>query len=156
VSQKLMIIVLVAVAVIFVIAVGIGGCHGSTRLGDAGAGNGLKGLQGKHFLVIGDKASTNCTLGQDMFGRQTLTVSSSSCAIFVGKRSSFRRPTRVVFVSNLPISVSIDPVHGPHQDPKQVNANDCSAAAIDHSGGTMTFSRLVGSPTITLLRQACR
>jgi hypothetical protein len=154
-SQKLMIIVLVAVALIFLIAIGIGGCHGSTRMGDAGAGNGLKGLQGKHFLVIGDKASTNCAIGQDRFGRQTLTVSSNSCAVVVGKRSSFRRPTRVVFFSNLPVSVSIDPVHGPHQDPEQVDANDCSAAAIDHSGGTMTFSRVVGSPTITLLRQSC-
>jgi hypothetical protein len=150
-----MIIVLVAIALIFVIAVGIGGCHGSARRGDAGAAKGLKGLQGKHFLVIGDKASTNCAIGQDMFGRQTLTVTSTSCAIVVGKRSSFRRPTRVVFFSNLPVSVSIDPVHGPHQDPQQVDANDCSAAAIDHSGGTMTFSRVVGSPTITLLRQSC-
>ena len=150
-----MIIVLVAIALIFVIAVGIGGCHGSGRRGDAGAAKGLKGLQGKHFLVIGDKASTNCTIGQDMFGRQTLTVSSTSCAVVVGKRSSFRRPTRVVFFSNLPVSVSIDPVHGPHQDPEQVNANDCSAAAINHSGGTVTFSRVVGSPMITLLRQAC-
>jgi hypothetical protein len=150
-----MIIVLVAIALIFVIAVGIGGCHGSGRRGDAGAAKGLKGLQGKHFLVIGDKASTNCTIGQDMFGRQTLTVSSTSCAVVVGKRSFLRRPTRVVFFSNLPVSVGIDPVDGPHQDPQQVAANDCSAAAINHSGGTVTFSRVVGSPTITLLRQAC-
>jgi hypothetical protein len=62
----------------------------------------------------------------------------------------------VVFVTNLPVSVSIDPVHGPHPDPMQVNPSDgCTAAAIDHSGGTMTFSRVVGSPTITLLRQSC-
>jgi hypothetical protein len=150
-----MIIVLVALAVIFAIAVGIGGCHGSTRSGDAGAANGLKGLQGKRFLVIGDKTSTNCTIGQDMFGRQTLTVSSTQCSVFFGKRSFFRKPTRVVFLTNLPVNVSIDPSNGPGQEPKQVNPSDCFASALDHAGGTMTLSRIAGSPTITLLRQAC-
>jgi hypothetical protein len=152
-SQKLMIIVLVALAVIFVIAVGIGGCHGSARRGDAGAASALKGLQGKRFLVIGDKASTTCTVGNDMFGRQTLTVS-RTCTVFFGKRSFFRRPTRVVFVSNAKVNVSVDPVNGRHQG-EQVDPGDCSASAIDRHGGTMTFSPVIGTPTITLFRRAC-
>ena len=95
-TQKLLIIVLVVLVVIFVITVGIGGCHGGGDTDDAGAVSALKGLQGNRFLEIGDKATTTCTVGQDMLGRQTLTVT-GTCDVRFEKRAFFRRSTRVAF-----------------------------------------------------------
>jgi len=147
-AQKLMIVVLVALVVIFVITIGIGGCHGSggTSPKNAGAVDALKGLQGNRFLEIGDKATTTC--GQPSPGRLTVN---GQCKISFEERAFFRRSTRVVFRPSAGITVFTNPENGdPRTDP--VGAGECFASAIDHAGGTMT---LFGNATIFLQRQGC-
>jgi hypothetical protein len=147
VNQKLLIIVLVALVVIFVIAVGIGGCHGSGRTDRPGPVNALKGLQGKRFLVIGDKTKATCA------GPGAVTfIVNGVCTITFEKRPFFKTSTRVVFVPNASVRVLVDPKNGPRQD-EQVDQFKCFGSAIDHAGGTMTL--IANNATITLLRQAC-
>jgi hypothetical protein len=155
VNQKVLIIVLVALVVIFVITVGIGGCHasGNRRTDDESAVGALKGLQGNRFLEIGDKASASPpSCGSP--GAQTLTVN-GSCVITFEKRAFFRRSTRVVFRPNSRVSVIVVPRDGPRQD-EQVNQGECFATAVNHSGGTLTLKPLVGTTaTLFLQRRPC-
>jgi hypothetical protein len=160
-NQKLLIALLVALVVIFVITIGIGGCHASGSGKDPdhpGAVGGLKGLQGKRFLELGDKATATCAPP----GAVTFTVN-GTCTITVEKRAFFRTSTRIIFRRCIdPPScqtpstfsffvVSVVPKNGPTET-DQVAGKRCFATAIDHAGGTMT---LTGSATITLQRQAC-
>jgi hypothetical protein len=155
-AQKLMIIALVALAVIFLITLGIGGCHGSGTPSPNRAGfvGGLKGLQGKRFLEIGDKASANppsCGVP----GAQTLTVN-GTCVITFEKRAFFRKSTRVVLRPNRPMRVIIAPNDGPLQDVQLPEDGDfCFASAVNHSGGTMTLTSPPGTTTVALLREGC-
>jgi hypothetical protein len=133
-----MIIVLVAVVVIFVITVGIGGCHdsGSGRdPDDAGAVGTLKGLRGKRFLRLGDKASASpsgCFVGP-----RTLQISgNTSCTVTFQKRAFFRRSTQIAFVANAPVFVIIKPESGPDQQ-QLVSAGRCFGSAVGRAGGTM-------------------
>jgi hypothetical protein len=149
-SQKLLIIVLVVLVVIFVITIGIGGCHASGSGKDpdhAGAVGALKGLQGKRFLKIGDKASTTCGVLSNEVG----LVVNGTCTIKFEKRSFFSRSTRVLFVPSATIFVLVKPESG-HDRTDRVDGGKCYGSAIDHAGGTMT---LVGNATITFRRQEC-
>lgn len=147
-----MIIALVALAVIFLITLGMGGCH-SSRIPSpdhAGFVGSLKGLQGKRFLEIGDKAHTDPP-GCGTPGVQTLTVN-PRCVVIFEKRAFFRRSTRVVFRANAPVHVTVEPNDGPRQD-EQLTTLQCFASAVNHSGGRMT---LTGSnATVFLQRQPC-
>ena len=155
-AQKLLIIVLVVLVVIFAITVGIGGCHGSgepspKRAGFVGA---LKGLQGKRFLEIGDKASVNPT-SCGAPGGTTLTVN-TTCVITFEKRAFFRKSTRVVLLPNRPMRVIIVPNDGPTQNVQVPEDGEfCFASAVNHSGGTMTLTSLSGVATVALLREGC-
>jgi hypothetical protein len=151
-AQKLLIVVLVALVVIFVITVGIGGCHGGGDTDDAGAVSALKGLQGNRFLEIGDKAIAPPP-GCGSPDANTLTVN-GTCVVTFEKRAFFRRSTRVVFVANKPMRVIIDPNDGPRQD-EQLRALECFASAVNRSGGTMTLTSLSGVATVSLVRQGC-
>ena len=148
-----MIILLVVLAVIFLITVGMGGCHSGGRSpNDAGAVKALKGLQGNRFLAIGDKAFVNPpSCGQS--GAQALTVN-TTCFVTFQKRAFFRKSTRVVFRANRLLRVIVDPKDGPRQD-ETVGAGECFASAVNHSGGTMTLISPTGAATVLLLRQAC-
>ena len=158
-NQKLLIIVLVALVVIFLITLGIGGCHGSGKpdAEHAGAVGALKGLQGKHFLKIGDKATASCASP----GAVTFTVS-GSCTITVEKRAFFRTATRIIFrrctnsscqafTTFTFFQVLVVPKNGPTQN-VQLTGKRCFATAIDHAGGTITLN---GSATIALQKQGC-
>jgi hypothetical protein len=160
-SQKLLIIVLVAIVVIFVITIGIGGCHAPDSGKDSdhpGAVGALKGLQGKHFLKLGDKATASCAPP----GAVTLAVN-GSCIITVQKRAFFRTATRIIFrrcvdppscqtASTFPFfQVIVVSKNGPKQN-EQIIGKKCFATAIDHAGGTMT---LIGNATIVLQKQGC-
>jgi hypothetical protein len=155
VSQKLLIVLLVVLVVIFVITVGIGGCHASGSGKDpdqAGFVGALKGLQGKRFLKIGDKAtvapagSSTCDPGPG-----TLRVS-GTCIVTLQKRAFFKKSTRVALVANAPISVFVNPKNGPQLN-KAVNVGKCFGSAVDHAGGTIQISG--SNATITLLQQGC-
>jgi hypothetical protein len=149
-TQKLLIIVLVVLVVIFVITVGIGGCHGGGDTDDEGAVSALKGLQGNRFLEIGDKASVSPT-SCGAPGAQTLTVN-TSCVVTFEKRAFFRRSTRVVFEADKAVRVTIEPEDGPRQN-ELLDASECFASAVNHSGGTMTLTS--SGATVALLRKPC-
>jgi hypothetical protein len=162
VSQKLLIVLLVVLVVIFVITVGIGGCHASGSGKDpdhAGFVGALKGLQGKRWLVIGDKTTTDplgCAppkAGAGLPSPMRFTIS-APCTVKFQKRAFFRTGTRVAFRTDGPLNVVVTPKNGP-QLTKTVGASDCYGTAIDHAGGTMTLTPLLGARTITLQRQAC-
>jgi hypothetical protein len=160
-SQKLLIIVLVVLAVIFVITLGMSACKGSgePRPGRAGAVDRLKGLQGNRFLEIGDDASTTC----GFVNAVTLTVT-GSCAITLEKRAFFRRSTRVVFrrclnpptcqtIGAFPalFRVIVNPSEGPTQN-DDIGGKGCYGTAIGREGGRIT---LIGNATISLRRPGC-
>jgi hypothetical protein len=148
-----MIILLVVLALIFLITVGMGGCHhGGRSPSDAGAVKALKGLQGNRFLAIGDKAFVSpSSCGQP--GAQALTVN-TTCFVTFQKRAFFRKSTRVALQSNRLLNVIIDPVDGPHRD-ETVGAGECFGSAVSHSGGSMTLRSPTGAATVLLLRHAC-
>ena len=168
-AQKILIIVLVVLVVIFVITVGIGGCHGGGNSDDPGAVKALKGLQGKRFLRIGDKArveppqppSTCAVL--DPEGR-VLRVN-GACTITLEKRAFFRTSTRIAFrrCTDPPLcqaqpvlfplfQVRVVPKSGPEQD-EQLLGETCFGTAINRAGGTMTLT--TANTTIVLQQQGC-
>ena len=153
-NQKLLIILLVAIVVIFLITLGISGCHGSGKpdADNPGAVGALKGLQGKHFLKLGDKATvTPNTCAQ---GPTTLRVNGVNgvCIVSVEKRAFFRKSTRVALVANAPMSVFVNPKNGPQVN-KAVNAGRCFGSAVDHAGGTIQISGT--NATVTVLQHGC-
>jgi hypothetical protein len=153
-NQKLLIVLLVAIVVIFVITIGIGGCHSSGSGKDpdhAGFVGALKGLQGNRFLKIGDKATvTPDTCNQ---GPTTLRINGfGSCIVTVQKRAFFKKSTRVALVANAPISVFVNPKNGPQLN-KAVNAGKCFGSAVDHAGGTIQITGT--NATVALLQQGC-
>ena len=160
-SQKLLIIVLVVLVVIFVITLGMSACKGSgePNPGEAGAVDGLKGLQGNRFLEIGDNATTTCNRVNSV----TLNVTVAGCAITLEKRAFFRRSTRVVFrrcldppacqsLGTFPVfQVFVNPQEGPTQsDP--IAGKTCYGTAIGREGGRIT---LVGNATVSLRPPGC-
>ena len=148
-SQKLLIVLLVVLALIFLITLGMGGCHSGTPTPNrAGFVGSLKGLQGNRFLTIGDKASTTC----DVLNASTLRVN-TKCFVFFQKRAFFRKSTRVVFKANAPLHVTIDPKDGRRQE-AGLSTLECFASAVNHSGGTMTLEA-TGSAIVVLQRGPC-
>ena len=147
-TQKLMIVVLVVLVVIFLLTLGMSACQGSgePKPGRAGAVDSLKGFQGNRFLEIGDKASTTCV----QLNAVTLRVT-GTCQIFLQKRAFFRRSTRVAFTVNAPTRVIINPNDGPRQDVQlPEDGKFCFGSAVGRSGGTIT---LASTNAILVLRQ---
>jgi hypothetical protein len=158
-----MIIVLVVLALIFLITLGMGGCHsGGGTPNDAGFVKSLKGLQGNRFLVIGDKAFVTTDGCWDGRAPQLLRVN-SQCFVILQKRAFYRKSTRVVFRRcidpprcQIPavfpsFQVTVNPRNGP-QRTDDVTGKLCYGTAIDHGGGTLT---LVGTATLELQQQGC-
>ena len=153
-SQKLLIILLVVLALIFLITIGMGGCHSGGRTPDsAGAVKALKGLQGNRFLQIGDKAFVDDTRTCSV-GAQALTVN-PRCLVIFQKRAFFRKSTRVALrPTNRPLHVVIEPRDGPGQE-ETVGAGDCFGSAVSHSGGTMTLTGPAGAVAVLLTPEPC-
>jgi len=153
VSQKLLIVLLVVVAVLFVVTIALGASHGPRSSDDDPDGIGfLDGLQGNHFLRLGDKATTTCQTSDSV----TLTVPvSPGCALVVEKRSFFSRPTRVAFIPAGSVIVIPDANGVPAKD-TAVDGGKCYASAVDHGGGTITVvSAAFASTTIALQTTPC-
>jgi hypothetical protein len=150
-AQKILIIVFVVLVVIFVITIGVGGCHGGGDSDDPGAVKSLKGLQGKRFLTIGDKATVS---PPSCGGPQTLTAN-PTCIVTFQKRAFFRSSTRVAVHANRALRVIINPKDGPRQD-ETIGVGECFGSAVNRSGGTMTLIAATGLSTLVTLRQvAC-
>lgn len=151
--MKLLVVLLVVVAVVFVVTIALGASHGPRSPDDpdpAGIGF-LDGLQGNHFLRIGDKASTDCpTVSSEP---TVLSVPTSGCTIVVEKRSFFSKPIRVAF--DVAGQAIVTPAaNGVTPKPSTVDGGDCYGSAVDHSGGTISVSAFFAT-TITLRTAAC-
>jgi hypothetical protein len=153
VGQKLMIVLLVVVAVVFAVTLAMGGSHKARSAGDSDpAGIGfLDGLQGKRFLRLGDKATTTCITGDQV--TLNVPVGLDGCTIAVEKRSFFSRPTRVAFVAHGSVSVTVDSKRVPGKA-TSVDSDKCFGSAIDHGGGTIIVTAPAAT-TITLQQTAC-
>ena len=153
-SQKLLIILLVVLALIFLITVGMGGCHhGGRSPNNAGFVGALKGLQGNRFLQIGDKAFVEDTRTCSV-GAQSLTVN-PTCLVIFQKRAFFRKSTRVALrPTNRTLHVVIEPRDGPRQE-ETVGPGDCFGSAVSHSGGAMTLTAPAGAVAVLLTPEPC-
>ena len=151
--MKLLVVLLVVVAVVFLITIALGASHGPRSPDDPdpdGIGF-LDGLQGNHFLRIGDKASTDCpTVSTEP---TVLSVPTSGCTLVIEKRSFFSRPTRVAFDATGQVIVTAA-ANGVTPKPSTVNGGDCYGSAVDHSGGTVSLAAFFAT-TITLRTAAC-
>jgi len=146
-----MIVLLVVVAIVFVVTLALGGSHGPRQPDDPSGIGFLDGIQGNRFLHLGDKAETTCVTGD----QTTLSVPAApnACAITVGKRSFFSRPTRVVFNTGGSIVVTVDSKNVPGRA-TSVDGGKCFGSAVDHGGGTITLTAPFAT-TVTLLTVAC-
>jgi hypothetical protein len=150
---KVLIILLVVVAVLFLIAVALGASHGSRRPDDPSGVGFLKGLQGSRFLTLGDKASTTCPVVST--NPTVLSVPAATCVITVEKRSLFSRPTRVAFDAGAGMTVTSDTKSVPNQqNTLPTDGRYCYGSAVAHGGGTITLAPF-SSTTITLRTAAC-
>jgi hypothetical protein len=154
VAQKLMIVLLVVVAVVFVVTLALGGSH-APRAPDDSDPDGISflgGLQGNRFLRLGDEATTTCSTGDQV----TLNVPIGGCTITVGKRSLFSKPIRIAFVTAGPITVTVDSksVPGRGQQVPDDKGHTCFMSSVDHDGGTITLAAST-STAITLLTTKC-
>lgn len=152
--MKVLVVLLVVVAMVFVVTIALGASHGPRSPDDPdpdGIGF-LDGLQGNHFLRIGDKASTDCpTVSTEP---TVLSVPTSGCTLVVEKRSFFSRPTRVALVPAGSVGVTAT-ANGVPPEEKSVNGNDCYGLAVDHSGGSISVRAFFNATTITLQTSAC-
>jgi hypothetical protein len=152
VGQKLLIVLLVVVVVLFVVTLALGASHKPRSPDDSdpdGIGF-LDGLQGNHFLRLGDKATTTCQTSDQV----TLNVPVAGCAIVVEKRSFLSRPTRVVFIPAGNVVVTPEANGVPTKD-ASVDGGKCYGSAVDHGGGTITVTAVFNPTTITLQTTAC-
>jgi hypothetical protein len=150
-AGKVVVIVLVVIAMLFVITVALGGSHGGGNTDSPDAVNFLKGLQSKRFLTLGDKATATCAGA----GQRVLVLAGSSCTITLEKRGFLGEPTRVVLIPTglMPLGVKIDPKSGPAQD-ESVDPGKCFQSAVGPGGGTVTLLPS-GNVTVTLQDRAC-
>ena len=154
--QKLAIVLLVAVAMLFVITVGF-----NLRARDSGAsdrppvGSGLlKRLQSKRFLrVEGDTtAGDGCTVRPPT----QVGVIAAQCSIAVRPSGRLSAPTRAVIqVSADPVRLTLAPADGPTQT-RILGAGDCVQGVIGRGGGTVGLTCAPGGVcTVTLLQDGC-
>lgn len=132
-AQRLFVIVLVVVAVLFVISVAAGFSHGSQSPDNAGILSGLKGLRSSPLRSFDAHDRASCATSPN-----TLTVS-GTCTITLDKRGFFARPIRLILVSQAAAVIQVRPNSGAART-TSLNAGDCFDTAVNHSGGTITIS----------------
>jgi hypothetical protein len=143
--NKVLIIVLVALVMLFVITLGLGGSHDNSKAPDKpDPVEFLKGLTSKRFLVSVSPADTSCSTT----GR-TLVVS-GTCEVRFADRGFLKKPTRVVFKGpNARYVVRIDPKRGPVQE-ATVDTDECFESSVDAAGGVMTLRPAAPGVQVTL------
>jgi hypothetical protein len=132
-AQRVFVIVLVVVAVLFVISVAAGSSHGSQPPDRASILSGLKGLRSPPLRSFDAHDRASCATSATV-----LTVG-GTCTITVDKRGFFARPIRLILVSSAPAAVQVQP-NGGAERTTNLSANDCFDTAVSHSGGTITIA----------------
>jgi hypothetical protein len=140
-APRLLVIVLVLIAVLFVISLAAGSSHGNQPPNSAGIVSALKGLRSSPLRSFDarDQASPSCASGPT-----AILVGSSACTITLDKRGFFSRPIRVILsqTSNpmsTVVQVHVQPNSGAAQT-MTLNPGDCLDTAVSRSGGTITMS----------------
>lgn len=106
--QKLLIVVLVAIAMVFVISVGFGARGDNGRPDATDPVEFLKGLRSERFLQLDEGLSTTCQ-------RRSAdeVVVAGPCVITAPAPGLFGRPPSVVIASSAPVTAQIQPERGP-------------------------------------------
>jgi hypothetical protein len=142
---KVVVIVLVALVMLFVITLGLGGSHDNSKSpARKDPVEFLEGLTSKRFLT----SAVGVTTCQAATGK-TIVVG-GPCEVQFADRGFLKKPTRVLFQPNAPVIVKVDPERGPEQE-AAVTADECFQSSVDASGGVMMLAPAAGSPvTLTL------
>jgi hypothetical protein len=143
-AQRVLVIVLALIAVLFVISVAAGSSHGTQSPDKAGIIGALKGLRSSPLRNFDGHDRASCATSPTM-----LTIGGGSCTITLDKRGIFARPSRLILVSSAPAIVQVQSNGGAPRT-TTLNANDCFDTAFSHSGGTITIDGSPGS-TLTLV-----
>ena len=145
-SQKVLIVALVVLVILFIVSVGVGcGQRDNRDIGGNPLGP-LKSLDSNRFLVIGQDASGCAPPGVSQF--------QSPCAITFNDRGRFKKPTKVAFdVLTGTVRVRLLPTHGTEQAATvPEDGNSCYASSMDPRGGTL---QLNDKATIRLRSSTC-
>ena len=153
---KVMIVVLVAIAMLFVITLGL---NAGRPNGDPDPKNppavvdGFEGLSGGGFLEISGDVTSNCD------HTATQVTVSGQCSIVVPSRGRFSKPLRVVAQpASGSLSVSVQPNEGDSYDSDGPIPRDdipCFETAIDHNGATISMGCGVSGCQVELRRSKC-
>lgn len=155
---KVVIIVLVVIAMLFVVTLGLGaGNHGGSADPDHPPAlvDALDGLGGSRFLEVSGDVSSNCAANTP----RRLTVN-GSCSIIVPSRSAFSRPLRVVArPASGTFNAALLPNAGRRPDPALgIPRSDapCFESAVDHQGATIALSCAgAGQCQVDLIERKC-
>lgn len=153
-ANKIVIIVLVAIAMLFVVGLALG-----SNKHDSSAGPNRNGFlshfqAGKFLQVSGDVTATGCASTTPSL----VVVGTVPCVLSVPKGGLLARPTRIALrPTSGPVVVTVAP-NGKGPDLEQaVNGGDCLGGALDGKGGTVALrSPGIGpGPSVQLLTQRC-
>jgi hypothetical protein len=147
VAQKILIIALVVLVILFVVTLGLGGSHrdeGPTGSDPIGF---LRSLQSKRFLVLGQDTNGCAPPGASQF--------QTPCVITFNDRGRLKKPTKVAFdVVAGTVTVRLRPKQGAEQVtsvPDESNSR-CYGSSMDARGGILELS---GNATIRLRDSDC-
>ena len=152
-AGKVVAIVLVAIAMLFVVGLALGSNqHDSTA--DTHGNGFLSHLQAGRFLqVSGDVTASGC--GSESPG--AVVVSTSACVLTVPAGGAFARPTRIALKpTTLAVEVTVSPNRNGPVLKQRVDPGDCLGAALDGKGGTVVLGPSTGGLTaVQLLTERC-
>lgn len=149
---KVVAVVLVAIAMLFVVALALGSNRhdGTARPDGTGFFSHLQA--GKFLQASGDVTVAGCSNSSPGI----VIVSSATCTLDVPAGGALARPTRFALTTTLPVAVRVEPRrNGPGLD-KALGTDQCLGGAFDGKGGTIRLGPALGTPvSITLRTERC-
>lgn len=152
-AGKVVAIVLVAIAMLFVVGLALGSNKHDGTADTHGTGF-LSHLQaGKFLQVSGDVTASGCANTSP----GVVVVSTSPCVLTVPAGGTFARPTRIALKPTTgPVQITVRPNRNGPVLQQSVNPGDCLGAALDGKGGTVVLGPLAtGLSAVQLLTQRC-
>lgn len=143
--QKLIIVLLVAIAMIYVITVGLG------ARGDGGGSSDdsdpiafLEGLRSDRFFLLEDDFGTSC---QDVRSPSEVAVT-VPCSIDVPSPGRFSRPASVVVRATAPVQIRLEPDRGPALEEVVGDESDECVQTAMTGGGRVVLTPVGGQPAV--------
>lgn len=149
---KVAAVVLVAIAMVFVVALALGANqHDGTHHADATGF--FSHLQAGKFLQVGgDVTLAGCSNPSSGI----VIVSSATCTLDVLAGGVLARPTRFALTTTLPVTVRVEPRRNGPSLAKALGLGQCLGGAFDGKGGTIRLVPVLGTPaSITLRTERC-